>query len=75
MPESRYGVKTPWRDSGIGENSSVIRERSYDRLGFIGIELDELRNAKSVAVISSDIGRTTVRFIATDEEIMIARSA
>ncbi|MFT5904462.1 MAG: acetate kinase [Cryomorphaceae bacterium] len=60
---------------GIGENSPVIRERICDGLGFLGIELNEFRNTRSAAVISTDAGQTTVRVIPTDEELMIARSA
>ena len=60
--------------AGIGENAPVIRERICDGLGFLGIELDQARNAKNAPVISADAGRVAVRIIRTDEEIMIARS-
>ena len=43
-------------------------------LAFLGIELDENRNAKNEDVISTDAGRVTVRVIRTDEEQMIATS-
>jgi acetate kinase len=69
------GLDTLVFSGGIGENSSVVRERICDGLGFLGIELDVQRNAESAQVISSDAGRTAVRVIPTDEELMIARSA
>ena len=43
-------------------------------LNFLGIELNEARNAENAAVISTDASRVTVRVIRTDEELMIARS-
>ena len=57
---------------GIGENNAAIRARICEGLGFLGIELDETRNAENAPVISA--GRVTVRIIRTDEELMIARS-
>ena len=59
---------------GIGENAPLIRERICDGLGFLGIELNQKRNAKNAPLISPDAGRVKVRVIRTDEEFMIARS-
>lgn len=59
---------------GIGENASLVRERICDGLGFLGIELNEERNAKNDPLISNDGGRVAVRVIRTNEELMIARS-
>jgi len=59
---------------GIGENAPLVRARVCDGLGFLGIELDEARNAETAAVISHDASRVAVRVIRTDEELMIARS-
>ncbi len=39
---------------------------------FLGIELDEKRNAANAGVISSETSRTSVRMIRTDEEWVIA---
>jgi acetate kinase len=44
-----------------------------DRLGFLGIELEEKRNVAIEGVISAVICRIGVRVIRTDEEQMIAR--
>jgi acetate kinase len=59
---------------GIGENAPLIRERICDGLGFLGIELNQKRNAKNAMLISPDAGRVKVWVIRTDEELMIARS-
>ena len=68
------GLDTLVFAGGIGENAALVRARICDGLSFLGIELDESRNAKSAAVISTQAGRVTVRVIRTDEELMIARS-
>jgi acetate kinase len=68
------GLDTLVFSAGIGENCPSIRARICDGLGFLGIELNEARNAENAAVISADAGRATVRVIRTDEELMIARS-
>jgi acetate kinase len=59
---------------GIGENAPVIRERICDGLGFLGLELDPMRNARNEALISHEAGPVRVRVIHTDEEVMLARS-
>lgn len=68
------GVDTLVFAGGIGENAPPVRARICDGLGFLGIELDESRNAAGAAVISTDASATKVRVIRTDEELMIARS-
>ena len=59
---------------GIGETAPVVRARICEGLSFLGVELDEARNAQTAGVISKDAIGTIVRVIRTDEEIMIARS-
>ncbi len=68
------GLDTLVFAGGIGENAPLVRARICEGLGFLGIELDETRNAATEAVISANVGRVTVRVIPTDEELMIARS-
>ena len=68
------GLDTLVFAGGIGENAPTIRGRICDQLGFLGIELDEIRNVKNASLISTDGSRADVRVIRTDEEIMIARS-
>jgi acetate kinase len=69
------GLDTLVFAGGIGENAPPVRKRICDGLGFLGIELDQQRNAKNPPLISLDAGRVKVRVIRTDEELMIARSA
>jgi len=59
---------------GIGENAPPVRARICGGLGFLGIEIDEKRNASNAGVISTAAGRVAVRVIPTDEEQMIART-
>jgi acetate kinase len=68
------GLDTLVFAGGIGENAPSIRERICQGLDFLGIELDEPRNAENAPLISSDASRVKVRVIRTDEELMIARS-
>jgi acetate kinase len=68
------GLDTLVFAAGIGENAPLIRERICGGLGFLGIELDQKRNAKNARLISTQAGRVKVRIIRTDEELMIARS-
>jgi acetate kinase len=68
------GVDTLVFAGGIGENAPRIRERICDGLEFLGVALDQTRNARNAPLISPDTGRVTVRIIRTDEELMIARS-
>ncbi len=68
------GLDTLVFAGGIGEKAPVVRARICEGLGFLGLELDESRNAQNAALISSDAARVAVRVISTDEEVMIARS-
>jgi acetate kinase len=52
---------------GIGENASVVRARICDGLGFLGIELEEKRNAANEGVISAAAGWVAVRVIRTKD--------
>jgi acetate kinase len=68
------GLDTLVFSAGIGENCPSIRARVCEGLGFLGIDLNEARNAQNAAVISAENSRVTVRVIHTDEELMIVRS-
>ena len=68
------GLHTLVFAGGIGENAPAVRARICEGLSFLGLELNESRNAETAAVISLDASRVTVRVIRTDEELMIARS-
>ncbi|MDQ3565662.1 MAG: acetate/propionate family kinase [Pseudomonadota bacterium] len=67
------GLDTLVFAGGIGESAPVVRARICERLGFLGIALDEKRNAAGAAVISAERGRVAVRVMRTDEEWMIAQ--
>lgn len=64
---------------GIGQNSAMIRQRSAQRLEFLGAQLDEDLNRDArvqldnpVADISLAHARTRLLVVATDEERLIA---
>jgi acetate kinase len=68
------GIDTLVFAGGIGENAATIRARICERMGFLGIELSEARNAQSASLVSADSGSVAVRVIRTDEESVIASS-
>ncbi len=68
------GLDTMVFAGGIGENAPIVRARICDELGFLGIELDQKRNAAGEGVISAASSRVAVRVMHTDEEFMIAKA-
>jgi acetate kinase len=68
------GLDTLVFSGGIGEHASEVRLRICQELGFLGIEIDETKNAASAPIISVDARPVEVRVIPTDEELMIAKS-
>lgn len=68
------GVDTLVFSAGIGEHAPVIRARICDGLEFLGIRLDDARNAADAPVISREGSAVTVRVMHTDEEREIAES-
>jgi len=67
------GLDTLVFAGGIGENAPVVRARICDGLAFLGIEIEEKRNATNKGVISAETSGIPVRVIPTDEERMIAK--
>ncbi len=59
---------------GIGENNEEVRARSVAGLGFLGLELDPQRNARSEETISTSDSAVHLFVIPTDEERMIAEA-
>lgn len=60
---------------GVGENQINIRKGICERLGFMGVELDEERNnvRSEETLISKDSSKVRVYVIPTNEELMIAK--
>ncbi len=58
---------------GIGEHSPEVRSKICDSLGFLGIELDEIKNINNETIISTDRSKVDVYVIKTNEELMIAK--
>jgi acetate kinase len=58
---------------GIGENASLVRSRICEGLSFLGIEIDQDRNARHHEIISTGKSAVSVRVIKTYEERMIAQ--
>lgn len=60
---------------GIGENAGTTRERACEGLEFLGIKIDQQRNAQKgdAFEISTDDSTVKVYVIATNEELLIAR--
>jgi len=61
--------------AGIGQHAPLIRAAICDRLGWLGIRLDQAANDKGAFCISTAESRIDVRVMATDEEAMIAHHA
>ena len=59
--------------AGIGERSPAVRRAVCDRLGWLGVRLDEAANEAGATVISTPASSIAVQVIPTDEEAMIAQ--
>ena len=59
---------------GIGEHNAGIRAALCDRLGWLGVELNEAANQAHEPAISTAGSAIEVRVVPTDEEAMIARA-
>lgn len=60
---------------GIGEHAPTVRARICSGLEFLGVEIDEQKNAADAPTISTPQARVAVHVIPTDEEVVIARAA
>jgi acetate kinase len=63
---------------GIGENSSLIRERVCRDMSFLGVALDEAANRERVPhdrLISAANSRVAIGVVFTNEEIVVARES
>ena len=58
---------------GIGTNSAVLRRKVCENLSYLGLELDEEKNAgRGDSAISTDRSKVTVWRLKTDEESVVA---
>jgi acetate kinase len=60
--------------AGIGENSSRVRARVCERLGFLGVELDEERNERATPDCVVSRGEAAVHVVKAREELVAARA-
>jgi len=67
------GVDAVVFTAGIGENSSVIRERVLTDAAWLGVRMNKGANAKGGPRISATTSRVSAWTIPTNEELMIAR--
>ena len=59
--------------AGIGEHSSLIRQRVCQELTFLGLTIDKEKNDQGTEVISSSDSRVKVLVVPTNEEKIIAQ--
>lgn len=58
--------------AGVGEHNAEIRRRVCERLGFLGVTLDQAANARHAPLISAASGAVRVCVEPTDEEWIVA---
>jgi len=69
------GVDAVIFTAGLGENSAMNRESICKNLGFMGIEVDAVKNniRGKEAIVSTEGSKVKVMVVPTNEELMIAR--
>ena len=70
------GVDVICFTAGVGENDTKSRALIYQYLGYLGIEIDEEKNAKTrgeIAEISKPESKVKVFVFPTNEELAIAQ--
>ena len=74
------GIDAVCFTGGIGENSSLVREKVCEGLAFMGIDIDSNKNIKlekertsGNVDISKDSSKAKILVIPTNEELVIAR--
>ncbi len=68
------GLNTLIFSGGIGEHSIEVRTEICAGLEFLGVKFDQARNTAPAGVISTDDSAVTVRIMATNEELVIAKT-
>jgi acetate kinase len=74
LAASMGGLDTLVFAGGIGEHAPDVRAEICEGLQFLGVRIDPARNRSNAPVISAEEAEVDVRVIATDEEIIIAKS-
>jgi acetate kinase len=76
MAASLGGLDALVFTAGVGERSPVIRARVCGKLGFLGVELDEARNAAAEPDVDVATNGSPVRVVvlAAREELVVARA-
>ncbi len=69
------GIDTLVFSGGIGSNSPAIRSRVCERLGWIGVAIDEGATQGHAVRLEAASSRVAVRRFVVDEEAVIARAA
>jgi len=67
------GLDTLVFTGGIGEHAAPVRWEIAQGFAFLGVELDQKRNAAGEAVVSTEGSRVVVRVITAKENLMVAR--
>jgi acetate kinase len=61
--------------AGIGENSSLVREKVLEELSFLGIKVDYEKNKSrgKEVIISTEDSKVVAMVVPTNEELVIAK--
>ena len=73
MAASLAGLEVLVFTGGIGEHAAAIRQMVCQKLGWLGVVLNEAANLAGEALISASQSHVEVRVIATNEEMTIVR--
>jgi acetate kinase len=57
---------------GVGENSAYLREKILANFGYLGLEVDKIRNEEKESIFSTDVSAIQAMNITTNEELYIA---
>jgi acetate kinase len=69
------GLDTLIFTGGVGERSARVRAGVCDKLGFLGVALDEVKNAQAEPDAEIGSGPVSVRVIHAQEDVVAAREA
>ncbi len=67
------GVDAVTFTGGIGQNDAALRKEVLSSLGFLGLRLDEQKNAAHERVITARDSRVRALVLETNEELVVAR--